>query len=348
MSGLQPRHKPATNVAEKSSTMAHLITSSDRVGIVGSTGWHNLGEEIPAGMSAFDAIRHIGLNWEIVESSTLIATMPDGRVVDCSTEKKALVRSDTGMVTGVVGKGYHALQQTTLASLADGLASGENAPSVDSLGSIEGGKKVWISLRGESTTIGGDEAYQYCLIANSHDGSGSLRIHPSMTRVVCANTYAGSESDSHLGFSWKHSSGLQLKREEIIATLANWRSRLAEAKSDADRLAEIEVTHDRCQTLWLEVYERLHGYSVPVLPTTPVETRRKERAVVALAEMAKVFDLERQGGCKPTLWLASQSATNWIQHTSGRLESQDRVMSQRFGLKAQQTALAMSIVTASV
>lgn len=328
--------------------MAHLITSSDRVGIVGSTGWHNLGEIIPAGQSAYDAIRSIGLTWEIVESETLIATMADGRVVDCSNEKKALVRSDTGMVTGVVGKGYHALQNTTLASLADGLASGENAPSVDSLGSIEGGKKVWISLRGESTTIGGDEAYQYCLIANSHDGSGSLRIHPSMTRVVCANTYAGSESDSHLGFSWKHSSGLQLKREEIIATLANWRSRLAEAKSDADRLAEIEVTHDRCQTLWLEVYERMHGYSIPTVPTTAVEERRKERAVVALAQMAKVFDLERSGGCKPTLWLASQSATNWIQHTSGRLESQDRVMSQRFGLKAQQTALAMSIVTASV
>ena len=328
--------------------MAHLITSTDRVGIVGDKGWHNLGEIIPAGQSAYDAIRSIGLTWDIVESETLVATMPDGRVIDCSDEKKALVRSDTGMVTGVVGKGYHALQNTTLASLADGLASGDDAPSVDSLGSIEGGKKVWISLRGESTTIGGDEAYQYCLVANSHDGSGALRIHPSMTRVVCANTYAGSESDSHLGFSWRHSSGLQLKREEIIETLANWRSRLAVAKSDADRLAEIEVTHDRCQSVWLAVYERLHGYSVPVLPTTPVETRRKERAVVALGEMAKVFDLERENGCKPSLWLASQAATNWIQHTSGRLESQDRVVSQLFGLKAQQTSMAMSIVTASV
>ena len=328
--------------------MAHLITSTDRVGIVGSKGWHNLGERIPAGQSAYDAIRSIGLTWEIVESESLVATMADGSVVDCSEEKKALVRSDTRMITAVVGKGYHPLQNTTLASLADGLTDGDKSVAVDSLGSIEGGKKVWISLKGDSTTIGGDEAYQYCLIANSHDGSGSLRIHPSMTRVVCANTYTGSMSDSHLGFSWKHSSGLQLKREEIIATLANWRSRLAVAKSDADRLAEIEVTHDRCQTIWMEVYERMHGYSIPSVPTTPVESRRKERAVVALTEMAKIFDLERQGGCKPTLWLASQAVTNWIQHTSGRLEGQERQMSNQLGLKSAQTALAMSIVTASV
>ena len=328
--------------------MAHLITSTDRVGIVGDKGWHNLGEKIPAGMSAYDAIRHIGLTWEIIESESLVATMPDGTKVDCSNEKKALIRSDTKMITGVVGTNYHALQQTTLASLADGLTDGDKSVSVDSLGSIEGGKKVWISLRGDSTTIGGDEAYQYCLVANSHDGSGSLRIHPSMVRVVCANTYAGSNADAHLGFSWRHSSGLSLKREQIIDTLGEWRSKLAKAKTDADRLAEIEVTHDRCQTIWMEVYERLHAYPIPTMPTTPVESRRKERAVVALSEMAKIFDLERQGGCKPTLWLASQAVTNWIQHTSGRLEGQERQMSTRLGLKSAQTSLAMSIVTASV
>ena len=328
--------------------MAHLITKTDRVGIVGDKGWHGLGEKMPPNLSALEALEWIGLDWEIVESQSLTATLSDGSTVDCTPVKKALVRSDTKMVTGVVGPNYKTLQNRSLASIGDSLCEEDLTVSVDTLGSLAGGEKVWISLRGKDTVIGGDAAYQFLLLSNSHNGCESLRIHPTMTRVVCNNTYTGAEQDSHLGFTWRHSAGLDLRRDEIISSLAMWRSRIAVAKSDADKLAQIEVNHERCQSVWMAVYERLHGYSIPVLPNTPMETRRKERAVVALGEMAKRFDLERQTGCKPTLWLASQAATNWIQHVSGRLEENERAASSILGSKASQTSMAMSVVTASV
>lgn len=328
--------------------MAHLITKTDRVGIVGDKGWHGLGEKMPPNLSALEALEWIGLDWEIVESQSLAATLSDGSVVDCTPAKKALVRADTKMVTGIVGPNYKTLQNRSLASIGDSLCNQEESVSVDTLGSLAGGEKVWISLRGNNTVIGGDDAYQFLLLSNAHNGCESLRIHPTMTRVVCNNTYTGAEKDSHLGFTWRHSAGLDLCREEIILSLSTWRSRIAVAKNDADELAKIQVNHERCQTVWMAVYERLMGYSIPVYANTPVETRRKERAIVALGEMAKVFDLERQSGCKPTLWLASQAATNWIQHTSGRLEENERAASSILGLKAYQTSMAMSVVTASV
>lgn len=334
----------ATPVLERNISMAHQITSSDTVGIVNSQGWHGLGTAIQPGLSALEALESLGLNWSVLESDSLVATFPgEDRVFDCGTERKALLRSDTRTVLGVVGKGYHPLQNRELASIADGLGSGESSPQVDSAGSLAGGRKVFIALRGENTVIGGDEAYQYLLIANSHDGSGSLRIHPTMTRVVCANTYAGSESDSHLGFAWRHTSGLAIKRSEIIATVGRWRQRLTLAREQADAMAAAEVNHDRVRAIFTQVYEQQTGQRIDLAPRTPLEAKRTSRALAALSHMGKVFDAERQQGCKPSVWLAANAATNWIQHVSGRLDAADRSASCSLGLKAEQTAAAMAI-----
>jgi phage/plasmid-like protein (TIGR03299 family) len=329
--------------------MAHEITSTDTVGIVASTGWHGLGKVIANNLSAYEALESLGLNWSVLESESLTATFSgDPTPVDCSNERKALLRSDTRTVLGVVGKQYHPLQNLTLASLADGLAEGEGAPRVDSAGSLAGGRKVFIGLRGETTVIGGDEAFTYLVLANSHDGSGALRIHPSTTRVVCANTYAGSEADSHLGFSWRHTSGLALKRDEILNTLAQWRSRIAVAKSQADEMAAAAVNAERVRDIFVAVYEQQTGQRIDLAPRTFVEQKRTSRALAALAHMGKTFDLERQGGCKPSVWLAANAATNWIQHVSGRLDASDRTASCVVGLKAEQTARAMSCAAAFI
>ena len=339
--------------------MAHQITDTDTVGIVNSTGWHQLGTAIQPGLSALEALEALGLDWSVLESDSLVATFPgEDRIFDCGSERKALLRSDTRTVLGVVGRGYHPLQNRELAfiadglgsnqnrelaAIADGLGSGESSPQVDSAGSLASGRKVFIALRGENTVIGGDEAYQYLLLANSHDGSGSLRIHPTMTRVVCANTYAGSESDSHLGFAWRHTSGLAIKRSEIIATVGQWRQRLALAREQADAMAAAEVNHDRVRAIFTQVYEQQTGQRIDLAPRTPLEQKRTSRALAALSHMGKVFDAERQQGCKPSVWLVANAATNWIQHVSGRLDAGDRSASCSLGLKAEQTAAAMSI-----
>lgn len=324
--------------------MAHEITRTDTVGIVNSKGWHGLGKVIGDNMSALEALGVLGLDWIVIESEAMMASF-DGESVEVDSHK-ALRRSDNGEVLGVVSSGYCPLQNKTLAALADSLGSGEAAPRVDTAGSLQGGRKVFIGLRGEDTVMGGDDVCTYLLLANSHDGSGALRIHPTAIRVVCANTYAGSERDAHKGYSWRHSSGLMLRQDEIITALKQWRERIQTMKDDADRMAAVEVTHDRVREVFLAVYERQVGHTVPLLPKTHTEERRKDRAMAALSHMELVFDAERSHGCKPSMWLAANAATNWIQHCSGRLEAEDRAASSLVGLKADQTASAMALVAA--
>ena len=324
--------------------MAHQITKTDRVAIVGGRGWHGLGNEIPPGLTAFEALHIAGLAWEVEESESLLANFGGGESTQAD-DAKALRRSDTKEILGVVGTNYCPLPNSTLASLADGLGAGEGSPHITSAGSVQGGRKVWFCLKGDTTVMGGDEMHTQLVVANSHDGTGALRIHPSTIRIVCANTYAGSTADAHLGFSWRHTSGLLLKRDEIVSCLALWRNRLDLAKQGADHLASVDVNADLVREIFVAVYQRQCGYSIPLHPATPTENRRKERAIVALDSMSRVFDVERSAGCKPSAWLAANAATHWIQHTSGRLEDADRDYSNVLGLKAEQTAKAFATVT---
>ncbi len=323
--------------------MAHEITTTDTVGIVASKGWHGLGREIPGNWTALEALESLGLDWEVWESTLLTATLPDGSTVSSADAGKATVRSDTREVLGLVGPGYCPIQNRTLAAMADSLGSGDASPRVDSAGSLAGGRKVFISLRGEDTVMGGDECRTYLLLANSHDGSGSLRIHPTSTRVVCANTYAGSERDAHLGFAWRHTAGLLLRQEEIISTVSQWRGRIYTMTRQADALASVNVNHDRIRELFVSVYERQVGYSTPVYPSSPMEIRRKERAVAALSHMSSVFDRERGIGCKPSMWLAANAASNWVQHCSGYQTADERQVSSVIGTKGGQIAQAFGI-----
>ncbi len=323
--------------------MSHLITASDTVGIVGGKGWHGLGTQIET-TDCLTALTRLRLNWDVIESP-IVAKLPNGTEVNCS-EKKALLRSDNSEVVGVVGKNFRPLQNVSLASLADSLSCCNETPvQVDTIGSLDGGKRFFIGLTGDSTVIGGDEMYQHLILANAHDGSSSVRIHPTATRVVCNNTYTGSQRDSHLGFTWRHSSNFCIDRIEVANILADWRSRLNTAKDFGDQLAAIEATHKRCQELWMAVYEDVVGHKIPTNPQSDNEERRKNRAVNAMQSMAKIFDAERGLGCKPSMWLASQAATNWIQNVNGRTKVNDgeRSISKMLGFKAHQTSAAMSI-----
>jgi len=325
--------------------MAHEITDTDSVGIVGGKGWHGLGTPMPAGQSALEALESLGLDWEVVERTLWVEGDKDmaPSTMNAVDSHKALVRSDTKEPLGVVGANWCPMQNRTLAAIADSLGEGDEQVHCDTAGSLKGGKAVFIGLRGETTIMGGDETYQYLLLANRHDGMGSLRIHPTATRVVCMNTYAGSEADSHLGYAWRHTAGLKLRQDEIISVLKAWRGRMSAIKAEADTLAALDVNSERVSAIMVAVYEATTRLKIPTNPTTAVEQRRLIRATDAIAYMQKVFDTERSQGSKPSVWLAANSTTNWIQHVHGRLDGDNRTASCVLGTKAVETAQAMRI-----
>jgi phage/plasmid-like protein (TIGR03299 family) len=101
-------------------------------------------------------------------------------------QHRAVVRPDTGVCLGVVGKGYTPVQNTALIQLFEFLR--EDA-RIENIVTLDGGRKIFatasIDIQGHITE--GDTIRRYLHAFNSHDGSSAFGVFFSDMRLVCAN-----------------------------------------------------------------------------------------------------------------------------------------------------------------
>ena len=156
----------------------------------GAVPWHGLGKKVDGEQTAADAIVHAGLDWE-VEKRQLFFQQP-GDLGDYPKQydgQFAVVRTDNATPLGVVGQGYHLVQNRSAFSLMDGVI-GEVGAHYHVAGALDEGQVIWllVKLPGILRVQGDDTIEKYLLLVNSHDGSHSLRILETPIRVVCQNT----------------------------------------------------------------------------------------------------------------------------------------------------------------
>lgn len=169
--------------------MAHEIEQvggKARMFFVDQLPWHGLGQELTGNPTVGEAIAAGGLDWEVELVPLVTADRSQ------AAPARAVRRVGDEQVLGVVGRGYHALQNRAAFQffqpfLDAGLAT------LHTGGSLSGGRKVWLLARieREPLVVGpDDEVRKFVLLSNSHDGTTSVRVGFTPIRVVCANTLA--------------------------------------------------------------------------------------------------------------------------------------------------------------
>lgn len=297
----------------------HEIQNNDHLVLARTAAWHGLGTVVDGAPNPFAALRLARLEWTVEESASITGIYNPGEQNEfrVSTDTaKVLVRSDDKSVLGVVGPDYTPVQNETLAELAYGLrdvASGAGV-QVESAGSLRGGKRVWFLLRGETLEMGarGDLTNTYFLLTNGHDGGQALMGLGTGTRVVCANTHRIALGQAKDKISFRHTSGIGRRVDELAKAINDWQAAARKGKEFADALGAKPLTKAEIQSLWTDVIQRLDG-PIPTNPKDGWQENRRERAVAGLAHMAQTFDREaKQFGA--TAWVAANAATNWVQH----------------------------------
>lgn len=324
--------------------MAHEIHENDTPIFVGKPAWHGLGTVIENAPTPMEALQLAKLDWT-VETSTFLDCwfgQPDGDGSDAEFVRcegyKALRRSDTKEILHVATKNYSVMQNIELARLLDDIKTASDGKvQIETAGSLKNGRKVWFLARGEAFDIGsGDTHVPYLLGTNSHDGTNAVRFLPTNIRVVCANTHSAALAAAG-GWSWKHTSRLAVRTDEIKQTLARWAAQVEEDKAMYQTLAAQQMTKDEINQLWLDALIRADG-PMPKEVKNKRHQTRMERAQDALAYMAQVFDLESQRFGASAL-VAANAATNWLGHVRGRLEKNERAASNLFGHYARHKAV---------
>jgi len=171
--------------------MAAGLEITDNMGFFGELPWHGLGQAIPDGLSAQQAGELVNILWEVERRAVYQQRGDEYQVIP---DSYAVTRCDTDDVLGIVGARYRCQQNTELAGIADSIMQADGA-SVETCGTLRGGKTVWFLMRCPradfSVRNAGDSVETYMLVVSSHDGSMPTMIFFTSVRVVCNNTLTG-------------------------------------------------------------------------------------------------------------------------------------------------------------
>lgn len=302
--------------------MAHHV---QQMFSVKETPWHRLGHIVQEAPTAEEAIKLAGLNWQVVEKQIYAFDHSKNIYARCKTHK-ALHRSDTDDQLGVVGEGYHPLQNEKAFQffnpfIENGLASFETA------GSLRGGKTIWIlaKLNKAPIEVGkGDEVAKFLLLSNGHDGTMAVRTGFTPIRVVCANTLAlshGAKNSKLLRLT--HSKSLESRLDQIKEIVNAADARFEATAEQYRALAKSDVNQKD-----LEAYVDVVFHN-PSLAQQRKELARKKQieSIQKLFETGYGAELK---SAKGTYWGLYNAVTQYLSYEKGKGED-SRLNSLWFG-----------------
>ncbi len=320
--------------------MAHEL---ENMFSVKKTPWHGLGKIVQEAPTAEEAIVMAGLNWQALEKP--IFRINNSGDLEAITTHKAIVRDTDNKQLGIVGDGYHPLQNDKAFSFFDpfiesGLASFETA------GSLREGKTIWIlaKLNKAPIEIGrGDEVNKYLLLSNGHDGTMAVRTGFTPIRVVCANTLAMSHGAKESKLLRIHHSKKVHDRLDQVREIVN----AADAKFEATAEQYQALARSDVNQKALEAYVDV-VFKIPSMDAQRREFAHKKATenIQRLFETGFGQDLKKSKG---TYWGLYNAVTQYLSYESGRNE-ETRLNSLWFGgnSKLNQRALDAAIKMVAV
>ncbi len=220
--------------------MAHNLNFNERTGkysffTVQQKAWHGLGQIVEQYPTSEEAIKHAGLDYEVVKSP--LFTKGSGFIETAqgielgSTELEvpnyfANIRTDNNAVLGVVGKDYHIVQNREAFNFFDAIVGGGDGILYETAGALGKGERIFITAKLPDyirVGNGDDVTEKYIFLTTSHDGSGSIKAAFTPNRIVFQNHLNASLRNMTNVVRIKHTSGAKQRIENAhkIMGLAN-------------------------------------------------------------------------------------------------------------------------------
>ena len=297
----------------------HNITERDALFTVRTPAWHRLGhvfDEYPTRREA----QEIAHPWEPVSAPLFTeepAVDPDAGLMTDFEEVpgyRAVQRSDTGAVLGVVSDTYGLVSNTEMYDIAEAL-EGEAGGDVrfETGGSLKGGAKVWLLVRlRDPLTLRGDAetaTIPYYALQNAHDGSGSFRGQATMTRIVCDNTAQMADLDARqrgTEFTFRHTRNVRERIEEARTALAGWRESVDAYRMLSEHLVDSRISRNQAG----QFLERF----IPAPPPSTASDRVMHNVEEARLQWRGIYTGQTTEALRGTRWGLVQASVEYLQH----------------------------------
>lgn len=342
--------------------MSHMIdTSKVAKGAIYSllrNPWHELGTVVNVPASDPRILEMAGMDFA-VDCRPVFTTDADGNPV-LVPGKRATIRSDTSAALGIVGDQYKPLQNPMLLDFFRQIAASDAI--IETAGVLDQGQRVWALARIPELelALGQDTTKGYLLISNSHDGTTSVRIAPTMVRVVCHNTitmalsgFKGTDiqrsktRDLKRGFTVRHSaqveSGLSQVADQYESAITGWRA-LAEQMEALAGMPSTSVGTPVGHTTLAHIQDAAFSVTKESKADEGERAKNIREAREARIAMIRASATCNVPGTAGTVYSDFQAVTQFIDHDMNKHDAARGL----FGAGVEQKALALEAALALV
>ena len=308
--------------------------------------WHGLGTIVEENLTAKEAIKAAGMDWQVEKRPVLFEkTVGKVKTTEAVEDQFVVVRTDSQVPLGVVGKVYTPLQNREAFGFVDGIVGTKEA-HYETAGVLGRGEKVWVMAKMNGIIRIGktdDTIEKYLLCSNSHNGTMRVSLAVTSVRVVCANTLrialkeANSKGDI---FTIRHSSQMHSKVDEAREALGIIQKQFADFGELANRLAEVKINTKKFQSFLDQL-----GFD------SDADKGRQKGIVDDLERLFVSGTGQNMASAKGTLWGCLNSVTEYVDHSrSTRVtdafanEQQARMAGAWFGSGAMLKEKALRVV----
>jgi phage/plasmid-like protein (TIGR03299 family) len=299
--------------------MAHQLDFTKgkaAIAYTGETPWHKYGTQFKKGFTSEEALEAAGLDYE-VELQEL--STPN---VVCESHK-AIVRTDTQDVLGVVGNNYEPLQNKDAFRFFDALVKDKTA-LYETAGALKGGRQIWLlaKIQGQIDIIKNDPINKYFLLTNSHDGLRAVAGRVTPVRVVCDNTLTaamGKNVKEEIRIVHRGNVADRLEfAGQLLAKIGAYYDELSEVYR---KFAKIQMKERQMRTYIAEALRPYGGVKTEQEALEIAKLQEEEGMSVRLqTEVNNVLTLVENGrgtdikGVRGTLWGTYNAITEYVDH----------------------------------
>lgn len=275
--------------------------------------WHGLGTVVKDSPSVSAGLALAGLAWDVIKEPCYLS---DGRMIPGHF---ATLRETDRAPLGVVGPDWTPLQNSHAFDWFEPLVE-SGLVTLETAGSLRGGKKVWVLAKIETVEVmPGDAVTQYVLLSNDHAGKASVRVGFTEVRVVCMNTMrAAHNSEASKLVKVRHNTRVVQSLEAVRSLLDVAKAEFVGSQEQFQALAKKPCGEETLRRYIREVFQPGKGED-------PHAAKTQVGRIMPYFEEGAGAELSRG-----TMWGALNSVTEFVTHGQGR--SQDgRLDSQWFG-----------------
>lgn len=209
--------------------------------------WGKLGTEIDHPVTAAEAAKLGGIDFEVIEEPVARMTKREGAPPRYTTipDRKALTRQDTGQWLSIVSRDYPVIQFREAFDFMDTLS-----PHFVAAGSLRGGRQGFMVVKAPDDVVispfGEDPHELYGVLRTSHDCSRAVEVMVMPLRGRCMNQMTLRSFSKGVAHRWtiNHAGNVKSKLAAATFTMTSL-GEYAKAYVDvAHRLADIKISDD--------------------------------------------------------------------------------------------------------